>query len=1154
MLEGNDQDAADVASAIVAQCEQLDYKQRMRHMVDLGRQAKTDAVIRTALDVLHHSSLYEQLLALQSCYGSRDPITPVQALTSSSCHIRKRASRLAALVGPDEQLFNALMKMTQRGQAKLLYCLKSYGRIEIIDRFIDSLSSSAKPLTVRQHHRCLQFASTQKIASYLGSMIFKAGASLRDTEWVALARVQPQAVLEPFYRIMVRDTPPKDQDVTSWVATINKLLLLLRDVSNTEHSVMDLIRIILQRHKSARLDSLESIARRYHETLAGLLLRYDAARIPSFGWASRKLPTGVLLNLAAKSLEETITVAGSGLFNASFLKSSWGFLTPKQKVKFYDAASMQNMKGHILASYVEDLPQHQQILEARSQISHSASRPGEVHSLEWNSFLPWDEAVESQREYLMSSFATTRAHAAEVQIVAAGRKGGDCLLYQKAIELVLRKRNEQNSVRLAMLQALCALPSRSWTQEHLPGLEQIIRHALNATDLSRSSSTCLANLVVKLLSVNPPWTWRQMMVIYGERGIRPSSNVLAFKSNPSFGQSLALLAAAALPMLRKWQKNAQQSNIYWLAETFFKDHLDIFPELEEALIGPPGKILGWNYIAHLPSVSLKHATRLTKEFVKLLGTTESENFASSILRALLKEFPLATQRRILDLVAEDPTWIACQPVKSYLIDCRQDMLAPYLTSTRWKGRFNKDQGLLSIRIKRNNASQLTAHQQSLAADEMTRHLSDGSQLAQGLKHDLRLLSYLHLIEPERLASFADDERPLVQRFAISNLEHLDSGEGFAKLRECLADNRARYAVHSLGSVLTTVSSAEALSVLRGTSLGTVTVAKEVVRRVAELLTQEAFEYLLELEKQDLHFDIRVTLLSNLCLYYRDRLETWQVLINTARGEEKLAREVTPLVITQVHTVLDNSALQLMQTLLNHPAGSVRENVLSQLTVHRIQDINETLFPRVEKLIDSSHEDERFAAAWMIFICYHSHIDTIIKFLDGLTGAKQLDRALNYYRNAAQNKKNDMLSTTLAVLNFLEQGRLNTGRQVDVILNCLPWEDMADQLFSTAPKLHADALVRAEGIIVSFAYARRQNDDTELDRLGAKLGSGDSEISRRLGLAALEAVTNSNHRVNERGGWGRLWTEERRERLRLYQEDESAMVAEAASKLRPPSEE
>lgn len=1155
MGEGTDQHVTDITSTIIAECEQLDYKQRMRYMVDTGKQARTDPATRRALDVLHRGSLYEQLLALQSCYGSHDPTTPVLALSSRSSHIRKRASRLAALAGPDEELFDALTKISPREQWKLLYRLKSYERIELIDRFIDSFASFEKPLVVKHCHRCLQFASARKMTSYLDSVSANPGVGLIDAEWVALARAQPQTVLEPFYRIMIRDTPSKGQDVSSWVATINRLLPLFRDVHNTEHSAMDLVRIVLQRDRSARLECLETLARTHHEALAKLLLDYDAARIPSFGWASRKLSVEILLKLATKSLEEASGPSGSGLLNSRFMMSSWVFLTPAQKVKLYNASPPQSVMNHISASCVEDLPQSKQILHARSQIGYLASQTSTTDPIHWISFMPWDEAIELQQEYLMSSDATTRAHAAQQQIAAAGRRGGDRFLYQRAIELVIRKRNEQDSVRSAMLQALCAFPSRSWNREHFPGLEQIMSHALNANDLSGQSSHRLAVLAANMLSVDPAWAWEQMMVIYAERGINTSTNPLVTRPTASLRQSLAALAAAALPTLKKWQDNEQQSDIFWLAATFFQHHLDIFPELEEALIGLSYKILASNedHLLHLLLTFLKYSPRLTEEYLRLLDTIESEQFASAILRVLLKDCPLATRIRIMDLIAEDPTWIACEPVRSYLINYRQDMLTPYLTSTKLQGRFNNNRALLYIRIQEHDAFKLTSHQQSLVADEMTRRLSDGSQRAQALKFDLRLLSYLHLIDSERLASFTEDERPLVRKFAIGNLNHLDSGKGFGKLRECLADGRARYAIYSLGSVLTTVPAAEALTVLKATSLASVTVAKEIIRRVAELLTEEGFDYLLELDHRDLHFDVRVALITNLCLHYRDRKETWQVLIKAARGEAKLAVEIAPLVVTQAHKVLDSSATELMQTLLEHTVHSVRVKVLRHLAGHRIRDLNETLFPQVDGLLGSTYDDEAFAAAQVIFTCYRSQVDSIIKFFTGLADTKQLDRALDHYRYVAKTDKAGGIQTTMALLDFLRQGRLNTGRQLDVIFDCLPWEDMADKLFSIAPKLHADALVKAEGIIVSCTRTRGQNDDAELDRLEDKLRCGESEQSRRLGLAALQAVTRDNHHVHDRGGWGRLWTKERRERLRVYREDESVMVAEAASNLVPPGE-
>ena len=78
--------------------------------------------------------------------------------------------------------------------------------------------------------------------------------------------------------------------------------------------------------------------------------------------------------------------------------------------------------------------------------------------------------------------------------------------------------------------------------------------------------------------------------------------------------------------------------------------------------------------------------------------------------------------------------------------------------------------------------------------------------------------------------------------------------------------------------------AQAVATLRSVSLRKVTVAKEVLRLLGELRSDDAYALLIGLDKPELHRDVRIALCRALWDHL-EREETWQVLERAATGPD-----------------------------------------------------------------------------------------------------------------------------------------------------------------------------------------------------------------------------------------------------------------------------
>jgi HEAT repeat protein len=155
----------------------------------------------------------------------------------------------------------------------------------------------------------------------------------------------------------------------------------------------------------------------------------------------------------------------------------------------------------------------------------------------------------------------------------------------------------------------------------------------------------------------------------------------------------------------------------------------------------------------------------------------------------------------------------------------------------------------------------------------------------------RRLAAMPAIDYAPLIQFASDTRQFVRDLALQALGTLDAGQGIPALLAALNGESARIAIYALRGALLSMPRGEALNLLRQVSFSQVTVAKEVVRLIGDLSSEEAYRELLALDARDLHRDVRVALSRALWSYVEEE-ESWKIFTRAAQSPEvALARGV-----------------------------------------------------------------------------------------------------------------------------------------------------------------------------------------------------------------------------------------------------------------------
>ena len=1054
---------------LLQECEKLPHSGRTRRMVELGRQATNDSSIEATLIAFAQGDVYQRTLAIQACHGSRNSAQALRALSDPSRSVRSLALGLAIAICSDDEVLTALDKLPFDMRIVLSRRLHKRHRYTPIDKYLETLASHKN----EELKKFLPFGSRAAVARYLGPM----SERLDQVTLCRLVRRYPDLVVEQL-RIQASTRESVDP---RFIMQVNVLLPLLADCA--PDLALDLVRTLLTVVPLARLN-VQPLVSKHPNEIADLLFQANEESSLHFDKVAHRLNTERLLILFTH-------------FPGTISTRCFEKLRPEQRFAIYSACARgwRDAEGILPYHIVAVLSAADRLHEGRRHLELPvlAARPQE--RLCYAAFLPWDEACSLLDTSLRSPDAALRGVALQTLITATR--------YQRqhvadVLQFVRQRRNEQDPVRREMLTALSGLPHGIWQAEHLDDLAQIIRDALNATDLSFATAQAVERLVVHLFPFHPEWSASQIAYVFRERGQIGFFKLETYLSDADIRRIAPILA----PILHSWQRREYEGLLLALARALGK-RLRAFDELADLL-----------------EVTLHN--------------TLNGGIANSILHLFLEHRRERVPPLIPRLLQHDKSAITLEAVYSYLHCYRQDLITPFLGQHAYRGRFSTGRTRFVLPL-RDGFYRWTPEQQETFAHTLLEIVrkQDQHRAVYELLSTIHRLAAMPFIDPAPIVQLASDERQPVREAALRTLGRLDAGQGIPTLLEALNDERARIAIYALRKALLSMPQEEALALLRAVPLTQVTVAKEVVRLIGDLSSEAAYRELLALEARELHRDVRVALLRALWLY-TEQEETWEVFTRAAQSPEAaLARGVVHIPADGMSPDAQRRLAQLTATLLAHPEPEVRMAMLQWRGQYPLTDDEQVLFTHLLTLMRSQIPDECGLAAQTIFALYTGNnaalVGRVIREL--LSNRKALQITLEKFVINLRISRRRFLPTTRAILAVLAEDPLTLSWRIELIIRGLPWEEIAPELIMLADRLHANALVKAQ-----LALERvRTHPDAQLFDLELALAHSENEGLRRLALAALIAQSKQSSG----------WSDECIARLQTYQQDSSPLVAEAA---------
>ncbi len=1031
---------------LLSTLETLPYHERVRHMVELGKQSRTDATLRQMLTTLAQGDMVQRMLALQACYGSRDGETVLLALTDASRTVRQMAIRMVANICDDAQVQSAFDILPDQSRLILLRTLKKQHRQTAIDTYLQKRITGEADTWIH----LIGFGSDTLVSPLIE-------AALMQVDYVdarRLASRHPALIAETLRQLAERVTQ-MDQRLL-WIANVT--LPILTDL--VPDQALEAVKA-LSRHLVIARRHLEQLALRRPVELSAFVLTLPERAQVDFSRRIEALP-----------LERITALIEAGYLSVSTF-SRWGAkLDPAVRAELFHRFGIgwRDANGMIPFEALELLPRELRESEARRHLSIPAFVTEPKHRLPYAALLSWEGALAELTPYLRNADAELRS-AAWRPLIGAVKYHRDRL--PDVLAMLIARRNEQDPVRSTFLTALAELPPGMWRTEHLTELGQVFRDALNASDLSFESGRAIETLVIKLLPFHPEWSTSWLATLVKERG---QIHVFGLESMLS-RRDVERIAPVVMPVLRAWATREREHQLYMFAMALGK-RLSVFTGLLDLL-------------------------------ENVIRTTANAWLASNLLSLIKRHDSARFQRLALDLLRQDASWITIPDMHNYLHQRAQHLLTPYLGQTAFKGRFATGKTRYILPIDR-GFYRWTPKQQTIFAGMLGQVTADNERDVPALLFVIQQLAELMMIAPTRLIELASSEKITVRDTAVRALGRLDAGEGVPVLLQAMGDDRGRIAIYALRRSLLEMAPDRALALLHGVPTERVTVAKEVVRLIGDLRTSDAYAELLTFAGRDLHNDVRVALVRAFWNFLEDARTwaIFADLLETADPSVMAIIARTPADTLSPNA--QARLIDILGGLVTHADPAVRLNVLRRFCDLPVTDpegrLSESLFIAVQS--DLPQEVE--AASNAIFATYASRQADVIReaLILLLPVRRALLIFLNALTAAVRARPLYLIETTLAVVDVLERDPLLTAYQVRAALNGFAWDQTAALLVRLAQsgRLHAGVLAEALGQVggtiwkfddlEQFEAFMRQQSDPMLRRIGLAALQAYTGVGRR----------------------------------------------------------
>jgi hypothetical protein len=826
--------------AFLSELEPLGYGARVARAVALGRAGRDQPGLRPLLDTLFAGPAYEGLLALELARGAGAGDFFLRGLTHPSRLVRGHAASSVGAFVPDDGAIEAVLPQLAPAPRRLV--LKSVAKARR-----GALAARLLP-SVLARHGAAEAALLLSALDGAGVVRFLPELEHAVRSWRSLVNRHPDEVLA-FLHARFLQAPERQRTwlfsrYESPLAVLTPLRpeAVLRLVQ--EFSPPDLLPGFAVRF-------LPSLLRRHPDAVLALLLR------PAFRASlhAQGLSNGLLRQVHRLRLEQRLSLAQALAEAPHQLARFLESFPPSERGPLFTVAFVGTSPRVLPGALVSALPHAARDAEAARQLELREVQEDRDQQLALQALRTIDHAREPLQKAAFASKAEDRARALVLLVSCTGlsRRG-----MTETLAHLSRLKNEQDPVRLAVMNALVQVPVAVFKPEHLPALEALLTYAVEARDTSMGTQGAFQQLAFRFIHAHA-----------------------AQPEGPFFRFALATLKRLAgqsgtlvIPPLEKDLPRGAEHHIFSA----------LLPMIRAA-----GQREGYHLILALTKALGRRAWTMDmlQQMLEPVLDANPEWLAQTALQLWLAP-PHTRDARVRKLLDRDESAVTLPVVFEHLNRRRQEWLDPYLQGRAFKGRFTTGKTGWVPSVQRGFHRWLPRQQRTFR-DVLLRIAQDTSRSVWERAGVLRTLPALHVVDVETLKPFLQSADVPIREAALGALVWLDRPEpALPWLLESLDGDQARvamYAVPRMAKFVTPETLSAALGTLLSRERLKVTVAKEALRLLGTFRSPQSMALLRQQwRRPELHRDVRIAV-GHAVRQLLDDPEAWTLLEEMAQSPD-----------------------------------------------------------------------------------------------------------------------------------------------------------------------------------------------------------------------------------------------------------------------------
>lgn len=1074
---------------ILDKAETKNHEERWTFMIGLGRDSRSDQRLAKTLCELACSEVhYEKVLALMSAHGSFEKEIIVRLLKDPSTTGMGAAVKLAVRHLDTEQLTDIIPGLSKGKRQRMIMALLGKGRIDVLEHVYTKLCLS-------EQRDMLCFTSEKFFREHLERDRME---GFSENQWRLIARRFPSLAYKRIKEILSKSAKP------SWLVQ-QAVSEVLRQFYKTSPEIGLLLQSDAIDHIHTRYLHLEKYAHLFPDAVIGLILKQPeqlSVSLPPI--VLRKLNNETLCSLVDKGI----------LVN---VQNIFPKLRPQQRTALYqwNAQSLRDTNGALPLGYIKALPGPARAKEALHAFHLKMLEARPMDRLSYLSVLPFKQGAELAAAFLNQPEGELRALAVSA-LVQSGRYHSAEM--DQILDFCLKRENEQDPVRQAMMKALAGLPAGRWVEEHLPKLREIIAAAMRARDCSYQTMAAAADLLLKMLTQQTDFVCSELPVLVERMGRLSVPSLESRITN----MDLVKLDTHLFPVMRTWiARDRSHFAISFITgfgcrfKSFYKMHRN------------ESKPLG--FVQLLIDLTQDKRGHIARSGLETLDRLSLKKEVSGLIPQLLKQ---------------DVSWIQVNCVSQYLHRHRQDLLTPFLNANVYKNRFGSGNTAI-LPAFHNGFVRWTLNQQQIYAASLNKIINGGRRNAWELYQCVNRMSAMPSVDLAPLRRLAaDDAKDIALRDKVLEaLGRADAGRGVATLLQALVDSRARIAIYALRRSILEMPAKNALELLSKAPRNKVTVIKEIIRLTGEFDGEEVYHFLMSFaEDETLHPDVQIALLRAFWKYlsYED---VWTYFHAAAKsGHAALARSTIRIPQEGLSLAGREHLCTQLTLLLKNENAQVRIEALKRLVYMPLGNTNDEMFEVLTGILEDIDVNIcRLAAEAMLNAYVSQNQGKLIDAFSQVKRPRSVAAIVDAFQsqNSAEHSERETCAKSLS-LAILKQGRL-PSQALRLAITLLSPSDMLSILeYAEKAGLLHPGVVWAN--LNSFHRPVKIYSQQVMAELEVKLSTAQSAALRRLGLGLL--METSRH-------YG--WTKENREKLDKYCVDVDLWISETAGLIELPQD-